>query len=1291
MKRVAVLNFEPASPYSLQASAEARSLADAPKSSRQKLLHRPWDGLKQHRGFAGAPLTEASVTSLRMQARGWLLVMFSYCLQANRGSVDVTNSLLAQPATRLSNYKSEYRIVPVKRALTIEGHADQEARPGNKLPLYIELRPLLEKAAEDGITQIDMAKASFAHSTAILQGLHPDPRTQLAAHGAPDLSFITDMTEPSSPHVMSPPRVNAEAKSPTKRDTIPSSPLQNSCNRLKAAKVDLFPTASPKAEPSPTKSSSAPSTPLKDLFTTTKLAATPSFPSPTFGLHPVTEEEVSWPAVFTPSYKDTSSLFKIPQQQIHSSPTKLATASPLEQTQSEVFTPRTESKQPGKTFKVPSFFDSSSLDPSTQSADSELPSPTKYARPVAPTPSKWGRFDSPSTPLPETPSKDDLLGLVASIPAGTPEPAQMSFDVNASNNISNFDFGPHSLIFATCTAEGSGTHSEESQRAKDLNARRRRQSEPLFKTAFKVQKRRRSASPHKSIEETPKAPTNKGISSSPASASGVAAEKPLELADILHMTPLASNALNADATPGSVARGTNGLFMNTPSIQVSPAAEQAVTPAAPDSGVATIDNSSVLNIDVRQNPDIFGIHRPDHAVNQLAQMAQDRCDGHAKVVTSYENGRFIVRFKLPAEYASAFPPSQGFDESRFTTSPSAISSSPKIRYDEAKTIDASSQSHKANPFVAAEPKLKPASPPKTSMFAYSSPTRPTRSSPLKLPPLTQSPLEPPSTGKRSALWDQLSTRSDNDETLVVGDFGTTSLMQSSPMKQVVDTPVSEEKFTSFILDTPSVTGIGIVNRDTPEHLRFTTLHSPYQGTPLAFTPDVRNTTASVLTPSMKATAPYFGLDLQTPTCAEAYSMPASASSVGSQPPPTSKPSTPAFGTTPQQQASTPSVAEPITASESRENVDAPTTPPPAEESTTPESSPTLNLSFTPVNQRSSRENTPKRSPEATSPTPKRPSPALATEDQVSKPESPAAVPSPAEQSTIVDDDSPGREHMRKFIERNKSRRLSTLENGSPVVQQTERKPLGVKSPNAASPLKAKRKLEDAEPQSPLKKPAEPVAKRTRRTLRGTKPKASDDIDELATDPAPFVVSTENADVQGGNVEMEDATVTRRSKRLRPLDRAASANGKLTASKSAIPTLMYRSGAGRGAVGPVLNASVRNEQQELMHQTRMNTRKNKGNAEYPAQVLARRSQELQDDEAEEKAAEQLKLTAKERKTVGWREPLEAHQEKPKKGRPASKVAKPSGIAKPRKAAPTTKVEPAEARPQRMTRSRTRSQA
>ncbi|KAJ3486014.1 hypothetical protein NLG97_g6695 [Lecanicillium saksenae] len=318
-------------------------------------------------------------------------------------------------------------------------------------------------------------------------------------------------------------------------------------------------------------------------------------------------------------------------------------------------------------------------------------------------------------------------------------------------------------------------------------------------------------------------------------------------------------------------------------------------------------------------------------------------------------------------------------------------------------------------------------------------------------------------------------------------------------------------------------------------------------------------------------------------------------------------------------------------------------------------SPTLNLSFTPVNI---------RSPTAVE---------AGVQQEESIPESPPTITTEIVDTVTAqshDYDSPGRDYMREFIRRSRPKRPSTTEAGSPVGPTVKRQPLGEKSPNTESPSKTKRKLEKEHDQqeSPLKKSNTSPKKMRRYGKPSTKKAPTTENEEERTESLDVKVVTEsaaNAHDEEDNAEMDASS--RRSSRLRNQTQVPSV-------KSAIPTPIK---IGRNS-GPTLNSAVRSEQQDLTNQTRSNTRKNKGDSEYPAQFLAKQA-ELAKSESE--IVERESSSDREgRKTVNWSNPLAMYQEDPqdkeKDNKPKkTKLAKPktvqmSGIAKPVTRAKTT---------------------
>lgn len=1065
------------------------------------------------------------------------------------------------------------QVTPVKRYAGSDIPKAIDPVGGNKFSIYNEVMPIIIRAMKKGMDEVDYTTASIAETSAIMLDIRRDPRRHVAARGVPDLSDIADVTEPLSPHMIRPPTLKAESRSPRKRIARLTSPIKNGLHRITSSIVKLVPSSSPKAEPSPTKSASTPSTPLRLSPTPTKHAFTPA--------------------------GNSSPLSRL----WHTAPENLS----IEESPA----------RPGRVFRAPSYADSSSLTNQTSNASlsAEEFSPVKFSRPVAPTPSRWNRPE-PATPQALTPvpimwtpgQSDSPIGLAALIPPSTPQMPKCTFKVETPTN-AEFHFGEVSASFNSPSWMNASTKASEPRRIKTVNSARRRQSEPLLRQHFKSQARRKSLSPRKvRFQDDDIVCDNASITLPLPLACPTAPEtnvpENVNAADE-DVTMATAEPINVEAEPETAVEDKpETVQQQPPTVAVTPAEDTPNIPAP------TLEHG-VLNIDMRQNPDIFGaqVSSPLAPVQQLAQFAGDGCAGNAKVVVTQENSRLFVRFKLPTDYAYMFPDSQGIDESRFTTSPSAISSSPRINFNNRRQ-----------------------------------------------PSFQHSAMSP-----AWSNFDNTPNMSANaDRTLVMdwplNGFGST---QKTPSKRDMSLSVLEK--------TPTI-GLGLAQHATP-----------LAQTPVVRTPEVpqmgnSSPLFSELTASAKPTSPL------EPTPMRERIEETPIKSTG---------------------ANTPTPAPSAVA-----NV----TPIPANNvlvaNGTPSVATTPTTSFTLVNRTSPRIQVTAPS-DNTSTTPEKITPAKTTP----VPNSPAA-PASARQETF--DDSPGRDYMRDFIKR--SRQTTTTETGSPMAPSAKRQPLVAKSPNTGSPHK-KRKLEkDEEAQSPPKKhkepkepkepkesnePKEPAAKRVRRTAKATKRKVDpivDTVDDTPTAPEITAEQVDMMDDQDDEAEL-DGPLTRRSTRLR------TQTGISSGPRSSIPTAIKlgRSGAGR-AGGAVLNSTVRSDQQELTAQTRMNTKKNKGSSEYPAQVLARVAESSQGDDSDN-SSDVPSDSSKGRKCVGWKEPLEmVKEEKPSKGKTVLK-AKPTqgktGIAKPKATSQSKRTAKlaenlgmvangTPARPTRMTRSRTRSQ-
>ncbi|UPK98745.1 hypothetical protein LCI18_009680 [Fusarium solani-melongenae] len=1169
--------------------------------------------------FEGQACSEAEVANIWMLAK-----------------VDVTNYYMTTStethlADKIAARRGELvQVVPMKRyagADIVDIPVSLVPSGGNKLGVYHQLLPIIERAMINGDGQVSLKTASIAEALYIMRQTQRNVRKPVSA--GPRLSDVTDYTEPPTPTAILRPVIHAEARSPQKRIARLTSPIKKSMRLLTNSVYKLVPGSSPKASPSPTKSDSAPSTPIQQS------------PNP------------AKPAI-TPRGIDSTPLAR-----------------------------------PADTFE-----------------DDSIEHLT-HARPVAPTPSRWSRRD-PSTPqafspfrsirAPATPIQTDSpIGLAALLPPTTPQVPQFELTPRSTEPAS-FDFGTVSPAFnSSISWMNTSVQASEPKRIKNVNKARRRQSEPLLRKYLKDKARRASSSPQKvrfqeqdifrddisigslfdSVTSTPAKSTPTDIEAAQLSVVEEASE-PETTMDIVTAAELSvveeatEPESTIDVAPAVELSVVEEVTEPEPTIDVDTVtepiqedatvelthadtdaadkAEQAPSNTHP-TPTATIEHG-VVNIDMRQNPDIFGTHvsSPPAPVYSLSRMADDRCQGHAKVVVTEQNGRLFVRFKLSAEYAHMFPASQGFDGSQFSMSPS-ISSSPRITFkspaiDRAPTIDSVIET--PNVSTAAHfhtPEL----PPGENTLLFGSPQMgftPAEYTNIGGTPGVNTLLQTPSITGFSALNDRAGFPTPELPP------GENTLLFGSPQNGLTPnghTTIRETPGVNTILKTPDATGLGIMNGAN---------NTPALGTPKVKSADetlvVSWNDLPASTPAQKERSDVTsGVETPKVTGADETLV-------------MSWDDLPA--TTPARTAHTNATPE-ITPAET-----APTEATPAEPAAQFDAAPQL-----------------KTTPDTT-------------------PAHEAALTQTAD-TRRHDYDSPGREYMREFIKRSRQSIATTTETGSPMAPIAKRQPLEARSPNRGSPQKNKRKHDDdsGEVQSPAKKvkpskeePKQTTPKRARRTK--TTRQKTDLAIEMTDLPADAEEATaEVTETVEKQMELAEAEgpVTRRSTRLRSREQTSGA------PKSSIPTpiKLNRSGAGRNG-GTVLNSSVRSEQQDLTHQTRLNTKRNKGSAEYPAQVLAKHAETKSEDDSDASLASGESSACKGKKSVGWREPLESVQEeKPKKvGRPTkAKVTQgKTGVAKPKSTAQKKRaVKAAEdlgmagngtpVKPQRVTRARTRSQS
>ncbi|KAH6603774.1 hypothetical protein Trco_007220 [Trichoderma cornu-damae] len=1153
MKRVGrSANSSAARPQPKMAAVDVapESLEETREASRRRLNFFVPPAADAWLELVGGPLSRAEVVNTIIRAK-----------------VDVANCYLHEEYTDLSDQRGLARqstyskmIVPLKRRFNDHSSIDFEyASGGNGAAIYSALDPIISKALYTGVTEIDVNMASITESAVHLQSMRRNPRILLAASGMPDLSDIADVTEPPSALTLEPNESMADAKSPTKRDSTqspsPSKSNKSFRKRLSDTIVRLLPATTSRAEPSPTKPSTPPTLNRDSLDARekkspiiAKSSKSPKSPkSPNAARSPLSANStpglVRWSG--KPS-KDSPFARWRPKRQSEPAPRSLAASSPLR-----------------------SGF-SSTVDDATVGQSPFAPeSPAHQSRPLAPTPSKWNGL-RPSTPgqkpsfTAATPGDDkSSLGLVKSLPEWMQQHHQSPATLEKCDP-SNIDFGPASPSFTNSVPwMNSPVDSTESERTKIV---RRRKSEPLFRNMLRTQtSRRTSLSPQKSIRV---AGTGGAMPAIEETASPIG-EGEEEEEDVSRSTehPNDFEIFNSPATrvdaPNDVDEQAGAMEQSTSSQfkkKLQASSKSSPTPLRRSSTGSKAGRDGVSNVDMHRDLDIFGASKAtapaSPAVEQLARMAENGCGGHANVVVAKKNGRLVVRFKLPVSYASMFPESQGADESRFSSSPSAISSSPRIRLAAAASLDEDA-------------------------------------------------------GESSILENEESYLRTSDETLVVSDFGSSPTKRSAPSPSYQGIAGSSRASASRNTNNIDLSFPDINYARGGE----TTILDHVGSSPVKASTSAANSDGSPLsdighTPSLNKSAE-FSIDNAA-----------------------------AAATNEEQEEVTPALGQPPkadTASPARSaSQGSPTTAAGA-----PAASPTLSLSFTPVNQASAGKSS------ASSPT-RSSKLAFDASPEVGKL---YAIPS------ISHNDTPERDFLREFIRRSKPRRTSTTETGSPIAPQ-QRRPLGARSPNMETQQKEKRKLdssEDDENESATK--TEPAAKRVRRIPRATPRKPvvrgdhSDDEDPLAMDVAAAAANAgDNADELANAAEQEDTpAAARRSSRLRS-----------TAPKSSIPA-PAKVGRGRPAAGSTLG-SVRTGQQDLVHQTRVNTRRNKGNAEYPAQVLARHSEEEEADgemlDQHQEEAETSK--GSHGKTVVWKEPLADYQQqeekKPKRGRPAAAARK-----------------------------------
>ncbi|EYB22223.1 hypothetical protein FG05_10502 [Fusarium graminearum] len=1068
---------------------------------------------------------------------------------------------------------------------------------GNKLGFYYKVLPMIKRAYSRGMTEVDLTTGSMVKLSTSFLRRRRNPREHVAAFGVPDLSDIADESEPESPTVVREPVLKFESRSPAKRLARLANPFSKSTsrgNRLAQGFVKLVPGLARGGFSTPVKSRSSP---------------VPQTASPVYDYAVASLQ-------YSPSASDD-------EADDDASSSKEGSPEPAEDL------PSSPVHSPGRTFRVPSEFDSSSIagDESIQGPPStpNQSSPVNFSRPIGPTPSRWNRPEptTPFTPIPQTATAatpaetDSPIGLYALLAPDTPKAPTCTYETLSGTD--PIDFGAPSAFESSLSWMNTSATASEQARSQNVNHARRRRSEPLLLKSVLTQARRRSASPQKlrfkaddtfhdviSIASLFDLPTSDDSTvAEPTTAEPILAEHTAEpiltepTAEPILAEPTAEPILAEPAAKPILAEPTaepiiaEDTEMSDTNVAVTRdvAMDDPVPIATTDDNVAeTIDHpvvhdqpapteQSIVEIDMRENPDIFGAHpsSPPAPIQNLSRMADDACSGLAKVVVTEENGRLFVRFKLSAEYAHMFPASQGFEDNDLTLSPSAASSTPKAKSSHQLAITATPQPMSAKRVTRRQSAMTPLK--RATMNA-------TEAAQLRTPAPVTNPnhatpkFATPATGNA----DQTLAVSWSD----VDDTPTQLNIRSQPTEPSPATPRFATPATGSADQTLAVSWSDV--EDTPTELDFHSQHTePSPATPRFASPAVTNDDTTIIFPWS---------DVED-----------SPARFRTRPQPAPSHATPKFATPAAGNDTTLAVPWPDVA-----------TPAPAQSSASTE-----------------------------------------------------VVPAEDEHQSVaaVDNDSPNREFMRSFIAR--TRQHTATESGSPTPLAATRKPLGALSPNRGTPMMAKRKHEGEDEDEEEK----PSPKKAKLETRGkvARMKSNLDIDMVDFPATQVTESSVPTPTDAANEEAASPPTTRRSSRLR----GQGAGGP----KSSLPTpiKLSRAGAGRGS----LARKPRSEEQELDRKTRSNTKKNMGDAESPAEVLTRiKDQAEEDSDVGEGSAGGRR--------VGWKDPLEKVQgSSPKKrAEPKGKATQgKTGLAKP-KATRAAKVAEGP-KSQRVTRSRARGGA
>ncbi|UZP36502.1 hypothetical protein NXS19_004318 [Fusarium pseudograminearum] len=205
-------------------------------------------------------------------------------------------------------------------------HADPTG--GNKLGFYYKVLPMIKRAYSRGMTEVDLTTGSVVKLSTSFLRRRRNPREHVAAFGVPDLSDIADESEPESPTVIREPVLKFESRSPAKRLARLANPFSKSTSRgsrLAQGFVKLVPGLARGGFSTPVKSRSSP---------------VPQTASPVYDYAVASLQ-------YSPSASD--------DEADEASSSKEGSPEPAEDL------PSSPVRSPGRTFRVPSEFDSSSI------------------------------------------------------------------------------------------------------------------------------------------------------------------------------------------------------------------------------------------------------------------------------------------------------------------------------------------------------------------------------------------------------------------------------------------------------------------------------------------------------------------------------------------------------------------------------------------------------------------------------------------------------------------------------------------------------------------------------------------------------------------------------------------------------------------------------------------------------------------------------------------------------------------------------------------------------------------